>query len=108
MSTTTDLIGLPSRSTTGMRNEIAILRTEVERLKVELGVQKVFTLAARKDRDEAEADLAAAREVMTAASDFVENVKRRNIAGFAEIHVATDASFRVLRAALTVAKEGKP
>jgi len=62
MSTTTDLIGLPSRSTTGMRNEIAILRTEVERLKVELGVQKVFTLAARKDRDEAEADLAAARE----------------------------------------------
>lgn len=29
-----------------------------------------------------------------AAADFAENVKRHNVAGFAEVHVATDASFR--------------
>jgi D-tyrosyl-tRNA(Tyr) deacylase len=40
------------------------------------------------------------RAIVNAAADFAENVKRHNIAGMGEVHVATDASFRVLRDAL--------
>ena len=53
------------------------------------------------------AELAKAQKVTQAASDFTENVKRHNIAGAGEWHTATDASFRVLRAALDAAKEAK-
>ena len=45
-------------------------------------------------------EIEAMRAIVNAAADFAENVKRHNIAGMSEVHVATDASFRVLRDAL--------
>jgi cell division protein FtsB len=53
-----------------MRADLTALRSDNARLTAELGVQKVFTLAARKDRDDLKADNAALRAALTSAMKY--------------------------------------
>ena len=84
----------------GLEQENNTLCAEVERLReselIWASSSNSFSEKYHAEKQRAEA----AEAVVAAARDFAENVARRNIAGFSEIHVATDASFRVLRAAL--------
>lgn len=86
-----------------LNREIALLRRNVDRLDEKVALYERLL----KQRDEENAEtLDAAVNIETernslrrAAGDFIENVRRHNIAGAGEWHTCTDASFRELRTA---------